>query len=83
MTPRIDRIVSARDKIDDAFRRLIAAQKKCDQCTARRSQMQAGVDSRARMTTMAARWSTACEERDRCEQALRDLGVDLGVAVRS
>lgn len=35
--------------------------------------------SRARVTTANARWSIACEHRDRVERTLREaFGVDLG-----
>lgn len=79
---RTERIATARKNIDRAFAALYRAQDACDRWTERRMAMQPGADSRARLSTVAARWSSACEERDRREQALRDLGVDLSVAVR-
>jgi hypothetical protein len=68
----------ARRRVDDAFRALIRAQKACDKTCAARAALPAG-SSRAKVTTANARWMSACEERYRREQALRDLGVDLAI----
>lgn len=76
------RVLSAWTAIASAFRALAAAQRACDKRTAARAALPAG-SSRARVTTANARWARACEQRDLCEKALRDLGVDLDVALKA
>ncbi len=76
---RAQEIGFARIAIDVAFKNLLDAQRRSDRATEARSALPAGA-SRARVTTANARWMSAAEERDRCEQALRDLGVDLSIA---
>lgn len=66
----------ARKTIDEAFARLIAAQTKSERTSLVRLSLPAG-SSRARVTTANARWMRASEDRDRCEQRLRDLGIDV------
>jgi hypothetical protein len=39
-----------------------------------------GGSSRAKVTTANARWSTKCEQRDRCEARIEAAGVDMSVA---
>lgn len=78
-TPLAYRFIIARQNVDIAFRALINAQRACDKACAARAALPAG-SSRAKVTTANARWMSACEERDRREQALRDLGVDLSIA---
>lgn len=34
----------------------------------------------AKVTTANARWSTKCEQRDRCEARIEAAGVDMSVA---
>lgn len=76
MTSRVEKLRHRAAAISAAFRELAKAQEVCDRWTEKRSKMQPGVDSRAKLSTVAARWASACEERDRREQALRDLGVE-------
>jgi hypothetical protein len=55
----------------------IDAERAVAKTSAARFALHAG-SSRARVTTANARWSTACEHRDRILATLADLGVELG-----
>jgi hypothetical protein len=55
----------------------IDAERAVAKTSAARFALPAG-SSRARVTTANARWSTACEHRDRIVATLADLGVELG-----
>jgi hypothetical protein len=55
----------------------IDAERAVAKTSAARFALPAG-SSRARVTTANARWSTACEHRDRLLATLADLGAELG-----
>ena len=60
-------------------RDLEAAELAMLKASAARAALPAG-SSRARVTTANARWSTKCEQRDRCEARLVAAGVDMARA---
>jgi hypothetical protein len=67
--------VERAEEIVHLLREYIAAEAKVAKTSAARRDLPPG-SSRAKVTTANARWSTACEHRDRIERALReDYGV--------
>lgn len=58
------------------LRELMAAEMKVERTSLARRSLPAG-SSRARVTTANARWSTACEARDRLRSEATDRGLAL------
>jgi hypothetical protein len=77
---RADDLEMARKCIDKAFRALVAAQRASERGMEARMRHPVG-SSRAKSTTLNANWARSAEHRDRCEECLSRLGVNVLVAV--
>lgn len=63
----------------EAARALVAAEKSSLKCAANRGNADAG-SSRAKITTLNARWATMAEHRDRCAHELHCVVVEANLA---